>query len=273
MSRFQPEFSSSQSPRGTCNLYCVDSRSILVIKKGEELLIPALPAEEIPRSADGEDPFFIGYLDGVPCYTLYSDLSNPPTGYTPVPIRTLAGTLSPAGFSAVSRGYQLAHWLRRTSYCGACGGPLSASEKEHSFYCPVCNLWSYPPVSPAIITAILKGREILLGHNQKFPHGRYSLIAGFVEPGESLEDCLRREVLEEVGVEVNKIRYLGSQTWPFPHSLMVGFVCNYTGGKIRVDGEEITHAQWFSLDSLPNIFPKGSISRDIMDWCVSNIRP
>ncbi len=273
MSRFQPEFSNSQSPQGTCNLYCVDSLSILVEKKGEELFIPSLSANEISRWAESGDLFFIGSLDEIPCFALYSDLRNPPRGYTTVSIRTLAGALPPAGFSAVSRGYQLAHWLRRSSYCGACGGLLTASEKEHSFYCPACNLWSYPPVSPAIITAILKGREILLGHNQKFPQGRYSLIAGFVEPGESLEDCLHREVLEEVGVEVDKIRYVGSQTWPFPHSLMVGFVCDYRGGEIRVDGEEITHAQWFSLDSLPNIPPKGSISRDIMDWCVSNIRP
>ena len=111
--------------------------------------------------------------------------------------------------------------------------------------------------------------QILLARNHRFPNGRYSVIAGFVEPGESLEDCVRREVCEEVGVEVDEIRYFGSQPWPFPNSLMVGFTARYTGGAIRLEELEIADAQWFTADSLPQVPPKISIARQLIDWFVA----
>jgi NAD+ diphosphatase len=123
-------------------------------------------------------------------------------------------------------------------------------------------------MSPAIIVAVVRGRTILLGHAARFPGAMYSVLAGFVEPGESLEDCVRREVKEETGVKVKDIRYFGSQPWPFPNSLMVGFTAEYAGGEITMDEKEIVDARWFTADSLPTIPDKISIARKLIDWFV-----
>jgi NAD+ diphosphatase len=117
-------------------------------------------------------------------------------------------------------------------------------------------LVNYPRLSPAIIVAVVRGEQILLAHSPRFPEDFYSVLAGFVEPGETLEDCVRREVFEEVGISVKNIRYFGSQPWPFPDSLMLGFTAEYADGEIKEDGVEISHADWFSPDRLPQLPPK-----------------
>ncbi len=131
-----------------------------------------------------------------------------------------------------------------------------------------CNLTNYPRVSPAIIVAIIRDNQILLARNRRFKGGFFSVLAGFAEPGESLEECVAREVNEEVGIAVKNIRYFGSQPWPFPNSLMVGFIADYAGGRINVDKTEIIEAAWFSAQNLPPIPPKISIARQLIDWFV-----
>ena len=121
---------------------------------------------------------------------------------------------------------------------------------------------------PAVIVAVIKGNQILLAHSKRFPAKFYSVLAGFVEPGETLEECIHREILEEVGVTVKNIRYFGSQPWPFPNSLMVAFTADYAGGKISIDGNEIMDAGWFTADNLPPIPAKISIARRLIDWFV-----
>jgi NAD+ diphosphatase len=132
--------------------------------------------------------------------------------------------------------------------------------------CPKCGLLSFPRLSPAIIVAVVHGSKILLARANHFADGFYSVLAGFVEPGETLEECVRREVQEEVGLQVKNIRYFGSQPWPFPHSLMIGFTAEFAGGHITIDGAEIADAAWFSPADLPRIPGEISIARRLIDW-------
>ena len=142
---------------------------------------------------------------------------------------------------------------------------------ERSRSCPECKLTTYPPISPAIMILITRGRELLLARKAAFPAGRYSALAGFVEPGETLEDTVRRETREEVGVEIANIRYFGSQPWPFPHSLMVAFTAEYAGGAVTPDGVEIEEAMWFDVEELPARPPSISISRRLIDTVAAQL--
>jgi NAD+ diphosphatase len=164
------------------------------------------------------------------------------------------------------RANQLLYWHRTHVYCGQCGRETEDKADERAKICPDCGHVSYPRLSPAVIVAIVRGNRILLARNRRFKGSFYSVLAGFVEPGESLEECIRREIREEVGLRVKNIRYFGSQPWPFPDSLMIGFIADYAAGEIRVDGSEILDAGWFSKNRLPGIPPKISIARQLIDW-------
>jgi NAD+ diphosphatase len=166
------------------------------------------------------------------------------------------------------RANQLVNWSQTHRHCGRCGQPTEDKTDERAKTCPQCGLVNYPRLSPAIIVAVLKNDRILLGRNKRFKLPFYSVLAGFVEPGETLEECVRREIREEVNISVKNIRYFGSQPWPFPDSLMIAFVADYAGGEIRTDGLEIIDAAWFTKDNLPQIPPKISIARQLIDWFV-----
>ena len=126
----------------------------------------------------------------------------------------------------------------------------------------------FPRLAPAVIVAVTKGDKILLAHSSEWRGKLYSVLAGFVEPGETFEECVEREIMEEVGIKVKNIRYFGSRPWPFPHSLMVGFTAEYESGEITIDQVEITDAQWFTSDNLPLVPGKISIARQLIDWFV-----
>ena len=167
------------------------------------------------------------------------------------------------------RGRELLYWVRRHRFCGACRTELTPSDTDSGLICPACAARYYPEIAPAVITAILRngpsGREILLGHNRKFEDGVYSLIAGFVEAGESAEHAVVREIGEETGIRVKELRYVSSQPWPFPNSLMLGFTAEYDSGEPVPDGTELTSLKWFPLTALPKIPDRGSIARAILD--------
>lgn len=160
---------------------------------------------------------------------------------------------------------QIAHWRTHHRFCGQCGAPMVQHATEYAMQCPNCYTSCYPPQSPCIITLITHGEAMLLAHNEHFPEGRYSTLAGFIEPGESAEAALHREVMEEVGIEVASLRFFKSQSWPFPHALMLGFFAEAQSTTLKVDGVEITHADWFTADKLPDLPPKGAISRALID--------
>ncbi|MCP4219916.1 MAG: NAD(+) diphosphatase [bacterium] len=164
----------------------------------------------------------------------------------------------------------ISYWDQNTRFCGHCSAPTKRSETERAKICPKCKLTMYPRISPSMITAVVKGNEILLASSKRFKSGMYSVLAGFVEPGENLEDCVRREVMEETGIEVKNIKYFGSQPWPFPDSLMVGFTAEYESGEIRIDDDEIEDAGWFTAESMPCTPTTFSISGQLIKWFAEN---
>jgi NAD+ diphosphatase len=163
-------------------------------------------------------------------------------------------------------------WRRESVHCGVCGSPNVDAPDELARLCPVCGRREYPRIAPAIIILITNDRdEALLAHNKKFPDCVYSLIAGFNEAGESLETTAEREVREEVGIEIDDIRYKASQPWPFPNSLMIGFTARYVRGEVRPDGLEIEDARWFRRDALPKLPGPGSVSRYLINCWLNGL--
>ena len=175
-------------------------------------------------------------------------------------MRPLLAEFETDEFSAVAKAYQKINWNKKNKYCRRCGAEISAENPDGSKTCSKCGLVVYPEISPAIIVAVTKGDRLLLAHNTNFKSNMYSIIAGFVEMGESLEDCVRREVMEEVGLQIKNIRYFSSQPWPFPNGLMIGFTAEWESGDITPDGCEIHDAKWFLPSEFPNLPMGGSIS-------------
>ncbi|MFL0798475.1 MAG: NAD(+) diphosphatase [Cellvibrionaceae bacterium] len=177
----------------------------------------------------------------------------------------LAGHGNPEWFSILSRGKHLVNWLASHGYCNQCGGGTAISTIEPFMQCTACDARHYPRIAPCIIVLIEKDDHCLLAHNASFPEGYYSAIAGFIEAGESVEECIHREVREEAGIEVENIRYFNSQPWPFPQQLMLGFFADYKSGDVEVDGIELTDAQWYQYDKLPDHPPPFSLSGQLIN--------
>lgn len=190
-----------------------------------------------------------------------------------VDLRSLMATLDPLSWNIAGRAVQLADWYRDNRFCGRCGGPMERVNNERSVACPVDGFAAYPRLSPAVIVLVEdpEGRA-LLARNVAWPMPMYSTLAGFVEPGESLEDTIHREIREEVGIEVTDLAYFGSQPWPFPNSLMLGFVAKWTSGPLLLAADEILDARWYTPDDLPMIPPRGSIARALIDDWIQRSR-
>jgi NAD+ diphosphatase len=245
----------------------------------DKLLIKSLPGGvTIPHSSDAaairEKLMRIQYLGTfgeTGCFVAEVDEGlDDPQGMLFHDLRPLLGLLSDELFSLAGRAYQILYWDRAHQFCSRCGARLHHKKDERAKECQQCSLIDYPGASPAIIVAIVKGREILLARARRFTALYYSVLAGFVETGETLEDCVRREVKEEAGIEVDSITYFGSQPWPFPNSLMIAFTAKYAGGEISIDATEIVDARWFAPDKLPEVPRNGTIARRLIDWFVEN---
>ena len=213
-------------------------------------------------------PLHVGLIDDRPCW-LYGveslDLS-PPVGWEWHETRSLLTNLTPPQIHAISCARQLLWWDRRHRFCGVCGTSTVEVVEERARRCPKCSAMYFPVASPAIIVAVTRGDELLLAHNRNFRAGMFSLLAGFVDPGETLEQAVAREVREEVGIEVGDIRYVTSQPWPFPNSLMLGFRAHYVSGELEVDGKEIEQANWYRKDGLPDIPRVGTVARQLIEF-------
>ncbi len=188
-----------------------------------------------------------------------------------VELRQLFGKMDEDLLALAGRASQLVHWDRTHQFCGRCGAKTADRPNERAKECPSCKLLAYPKISPVIITAVKKGEEILLARGPHFPMPFFSALAGFVDPGETLEQCVKREVFEEVGLQVDEIRYFASQPWPFPHSLMIAFTCQWQSGEIKIDPVEIAEAYWFKKDNLPLLPPPFSIGRILIDACFNEL--
>ena len=249
-----------------------------VVRDGELLTSPegGLPAGGLDAlGVEPEaDPVFLGLLDDVRCWAAGVPAGTEPRGDGWFqPLRALGGSWSAEEFTLAGRAVQLVEWTRTHRYCGRCGTPTERAAGERAMRCPSCGLSAYPRLAPAIIVLVRRGDQALLAHGARW-RGRpmYSTLAGFVEPGETLEEAVVREVREEVGVDVAEVRYQGSQPWPFPHSVMVGFTAAWTGGDIVPDGEEIVDAKWFDADDLPPVPPPPSIARRLIDSWLDEVR-
>jgi len=210
---------------------------------------------------------YLGRLDELDCWAL--QLSSVPSGWRRSALRAAMLQFPDALMGVASRAAQVLEWDRAHRHCGVCGTLTEAQAHERSRKCPACGHAAYPRLSPAMMVLIWRGRELLLARSPHYAPGMFSALAGFVEPGESLEECVHREVAEEVGVTVRNLRYYGSQSWPFPHSLMVAYTAEWAGGEIVPQPDEIEAAGWFELDALPGIPPRFSIAghliRDTLD--------
>lgn len=212
-------------------------------------------------------PLHLGSIDTCVHWACAVDRADapPPAGWQWHETRALLGAFTPGQWHAVSCARQLLWWEKRHRFCGICGTPTVDVVEERARRCPSCSAVFYPVVSPAVIVAVTRGDEVLLAHNRNFRAGMFSLLAGFVDPGETLEQAVVREVREEVGLEVGDVRYVTSQPWSFPNSLMVGFRARHLGGEIAVDGKEIEAAAWFRRDALPDLPRHGTVARMIVE--------
>ena len=203
---------------------------------------------------------FLGFLNNKPCYlSELTSESKIDDGTMLTPLRNLLGRIPDSLFTVCSRSIQLSEWYRNNQFCGACGSKMQRHNTERAMYCECNNLLIYPKISPCIIVLVTKGEELLLAHNKNFPGAFYSTLAGFIEAGESAESAIHREIYEEVKIKVQNIKYYGSQSWPFPSQLMLGYHAEYLEGDITPDGEEIDSADWFNYRKLPQV-PTGNIS-------------
>ena len=212
----------------------------------EEATLPSAPA------------LVAGTLNGAPVYAIGAD--SPGTA----DLRELQHLLPPDRLMAVNRARQLINWSETHRFCGKCGAPTELCSIEPAYVCTMCNTHYYPRLDPAIIVAVLREGKLLLARNAKFKSGIFSLIAGFIEGGETMEQAVVREVREEVAIKVGNIRYFRSQAWPFPHALMLGCVADYLGGELIPDGKEIIEAGFFAKDELPNVPRPGSVAANLI---------
>lgn len=239
-----------------------------LVMGAENLFLSALPHD---FTVANDDLLYLGILDGQACCAFAVSEETPlPDGYRKVGLRSLYGNIGDQEYGLAGYASQLLGWQRISRFCGVCGSPTEKETGTWGRRCTACGHTFYPPVSPAVLALVHDGADRILLAQKSGWGKRYSILAGFVEPGESLEECAIREVAEEVGVDVTDVLYQGSQPWPFPHQVMVGFTARYTGGEIELEEAELSHAAWFRFDELPELPPPLSLSRQIIDrWIAS----
>jgi NAD+ diphosphatase len=212
---------------------------------------------------------YLGRLNGRHCYALEVPGGvTVPDGLTFEGLRQVYGRLDEDLFSLAGRALQIIDWDRTHQFCGRCGSRTRTHPTERAKECVECGLLHFPRLAPAIIVLVQRNAELLLARARRFPTVMYSTLAGFVEPGETLEEAVIREVKEESGITIKDIRYFGSQPWPFPHSLMVGFTAKYASGEIKLNDEENLDMGWFTAENLPQLPGKMSIARKLIDWFI-----
>ena len=241
---------------------------VWVAVRGNDLLVTGPPERPLlpEGDCDWEDHLYLGTWNGRPCRLVRLARAAPlPDGLRAENLLAVEPSLPIELLSLGGLGRMALHWEQHSRHCPACGAPVERLPGEWGKRCAACATQHFPQVSPCAIVLVRRPGEVLLTRKPEWAPNRYSLVAGFLEMGECLEETAAREVLEETGVRVCNVRYLGSQCWPFPSQLMCGFVAEYAGGEIVVDTRELADARWFPLDALPTLPPKRSIARYILD--------
>jgi NAD+ diphosphatase len=236
-----------------------------------ELLLPG--SAEVPSPGPvphAQVRHYLGRLGGLDAWAIQAE--SVPSGWRRVPLRTAMMAMAAPQMSVAGRAAQLVEWDRAHRFCGVCGTPTESLAEERARRCPACGHVAYPRITPAMMVMVWRPGQVLLARSPRFAKGVYSALAGFVEAGETIEQCVERETFEEVGVQVTDLRYYGSQSWPFPHSLMIAFTARWAGGEIVPEPGEIEDAHWFSLDALPGIPPPFSIAGHLIRDTVALLR-
>ena len=242
---------------------CLFAGDRLVLAEGASDL-PSV--EEVKGWKAGATEWFrVATGEGTAMAAQLSGRWKPPPGVTAMGLRAVLPLLPEPSLSLALTAAHLARWRRTSRYCGVCGMATEPSPRHQAMLCASCGHLTFPKISPAVIVQVTRGSEILLGRSRRHPHGSYSVLAGFVDPGESLEDAVRREIEEESGIQVRDIRYFGSQPWPFPDSLMVGFTAVYDSGELQNRDDELEDVGWFTAGELPPVPPSYSIARSLID--------
>lgn len=242
-----------------------EKRMLCVKQEAENNPLFVVDIRDIGIHPDRE--LYLGLLDGFHCYVAeVSEPTRAPEGMAYHGLWSIHGSMDENLFKVAFRAIHTLEWDRTDQYCSFCGSRNRQKVQERAKECPQCGRVSFPRISPAIIVLVEHDGKALLARSPRFKEGLFSVLAGFVEPGETLEDAVSREVKEEAGIDVKNIRYFGSQPWPFPDSLMIGFTAEYAGGDIKIDNDEILDARWFSAEDMPDIPGRISISRALIDW-------
>jgi NAD+ diphosphatase len=257
-------------------IFLFQKNNLLVKKLDAEFTI--LTSNDLPHLENKiPNKFYIGSLDNHSCYTAkFPETEAIPDSMEFIGLRQLNERINKIILQVAFRAIQIVTWDETHRFCGVCGESTIKHPDEYAKVCPKCGHISYPRLCPAVIVAVTKGDKLLLASNKNFTSNMYSVLAGFVEAGETLEECVKREIREEVGIEVKNIKYFGSQSWPFPNSYMLAFTAEHKSGEIKIDENEIADARWFGIDEMPNIPGNLSISRELIDWFIEkykNIRP
>ena len=269
---FNPSHQLPAVVAGTALVFAfVDGRLLVAGSADAAPAIPTLAAVDAAGVRGVQH--YLGELSGIPCIALaLPDGAPAPSGFSAAGLRSLFFTLPEPLLALAGRAFQIAEWDRTHRYCGRCGAPTRDRAGERAKECPACGHVAYPRNSPAMMVLVTRGKDLLLARSHRFPGAMYSALAGFVEAGETIEDCIHREVREEVGVEVADIAYFASQSWPFPHSLMIAYTAEYAGGDMRPCDAEIADAQWFALDALPMLPNRVSIARRLIDATIARLQ-
>ena len=267
--RYSLEFPPDEEDNGSAYWFIFNQDKMLLNVVNNEIKVPYAKLEEL--NVFPVRTQYLGRLQGSPCYSaeLFPETSAP-EGTIFRDLRSLYNDLDEDIFLLAGKAVQVVNWDKNHQFCGRCGTPTQTMKDEMAKVCPKCGFVSFTRLSPAVITAIIRDGEILLANHVRTPGNMYGLISGFLEAGETLEEAVEREIMEEVSLKVRNIKYFGSQPWPFPNSFMIGFTAEYESGEINVDGDELIDAAWFDADHLPDIPSKMSISRELIDWYVEN---
>jgi NAD+ diphosphatase len=228
--------------------------------------VQSLPFGDLPHGVNGSTPLYIGQWQGRPCrvVALAQNAELPDS----LDFRALTSQVPQLSIELLSLGglaRQILYWHKNSRFCSSCGAAQQWLPGEWGKLCADCNSHHFPHIHPCVIVIVRRPGEILMTRKAEWPEGRYSLVAGFLDMGECLEEAVSREVKEETGVEIENVRYIGSQSWPFPSQLMTGFVADYVGGEIQIEEAELEDVRWFAVDALPDLPPKRSISRYLID--------
>ncbi|WP_323814751.1 NAD(+) diphosphatase [Cellvibrio sp. NN19] len=246
-------------------------RSDQLLCDAEGYLFLAQESHLFSLKSEATSEHYLGVLNGEDLWVrVFAEAALPET-YQWRGLRSQLELLSPEAFQLAGRALQIAQWFYDHRFCGRCGQKTTQDHIDRAKVCIPCDLRFYPRLSPCMIVLVTRGDELLLAHHQRASRVMYSTLAGFVEAGESVEDCVKREVMEEVGIRVDKLEYFRSQPWPFPGQLMLGFFAEYAAGEIQIDPTEIVDAKWFRYDQLPQTPAPASVAGQLIAHYVKHM--